>query len=117
MRIDLTTGGTVLPATLDDTTASRDFAALLPLTVTLSDYAGAEKISDLPRKLTTDGAPAGTGAAAGDITYYAPWGNLAIFHQDSGYASGLVRLGSITSGVEALENQQASFSVTIERAG
>jgi hypothetical protein len=117
MRIHLTIGDTVVPATLDDTPAGRDFAALLPLTVTLSDYAGTEKISDLPRKLSTAGAPAGTGAAVGDITYYAPWGNLAIFYQASGYASGLVKLGSIGSGVEALANQQGSFTVTIDRAG
>ena len=117
MRIHLTIGDTVLPATLDDTPASRDFAALLPMTVTLSDYAGTEKISDLPRRLSTAGAPAGTdAAAAGDITYYAPWGNLAIFYQGSGYASGLVKLGSIASGVEALANQQGSFTATIDRA-
>jgi hypothetical protein len=117
MRIHLTIGDTVVPATLDDTPASRDFAALLPLTVTLSDYAGTEKISDLPRKLSTAGAPAGTDAAVGDITYYAPWGNLAIFYKGSGYASGLVKLGSIASGVEALANQQGSFTATIDRAG
>ncbi len=117
MRIHLTIGDTVLQATLDDTTASRDFAALLPLTVTLSYYAGTEKISDLPRKLTTAGAPAGTDAAAGDITHYAPWGHLAIFYKGSGYASGLVKLGSIASGVEALTNQQGNFTATIERAG
>jgi hypothetical protein len=116
MRIHLTIGDTVLPATLDDTPASRDFAALLPLTVTLSDYAGTEKISDLPRKLSTAGAPAGTDTAAGDITYYAPWGNLAIFYHDSGHANGLVKLGSIASGVEALANQHGSFTATIDHA-
>jgi hypothetical protein len=31
----------------------------------------------------------------GDITYYAPWGNLAIFYRDFGYSPGLVRLGHI----------------------
>jgi hypothetical protein len=36
---------------------SRDFAALLPLTLTLKDYAATEKISDLPKRLSTDGAP------------------------------------------------------------
>ena len=35
----------------------------------------------------------------------------------SGYASGLVKLGSIASGVEALANQQGNFAATIERAG
>lgn len=74
MRIRLTVDDTVLPATLDDTPAGRDFAALLSLTLTFSDHAQTEKVSDLPRRLSTAGAPAGTAAAVGDIAYYAPWG-------------------------------------------
>jgi hypothetical protein len=37
--------------------------------------------------------PAGSEASVGDITYYAPWENLAIFYNDFGYASRLVILG------------------------
>lgn len=66
------------------------------------------------RPLSTDGAPAGFDPAAGDIAYYAPWGNLAIFHKDSDYARGLVQLGRIASGLEAL-GRTGSFEVTIER--
>jgi hypothetical protein len=33
---------------------------ILPLTLTLEDYASAEKIAYPPRKLSTPGAPAGT---------------------------------------------------------
>ena len=65
---------------------------MLPLTLTLKDYAGTEKISDLPRKLSTQGAPSGSDPSVGDITLYAPWGNLAIFYRDFGYASGLIIL-------------------------
>jgi hypothetical protein len=38
-----------------------------------------EKIGDLPKKLSTDGAPTGSNPNVGDIAYYAPLGNLAIF--------------------------------------
>jgi len=55
-----------------------DFAAQLPLTLTLTDYAATEKVGDLPRKLTTKGAPEGAAARAGDIGYYAPRANLAL---------------------------------------
>jgi hypothetical protein len=102
MKIRIDVDGTPLTATLDDTEVARDFAALLPLTLTLEDYASTEKISDLPRKLSTTGAPAGTDASVGDISYYAPWGNLAVFYRSSGYASGLVKLGTIDAGIEAL---------------
>lgn len=68
----------VLTATLVDNATTRDFVSLLPLTLTLRDYAGTEKVSDLPSRLSTDGAPPGIDPTVGDITYYAPWGNLAI---------------------------------------
>lgn len=77
------------------------------------NYAATEKISYLPRKLSTAGAPAGSDPSAGDITYYAPWGNLAIFYKDFGYSRGLIQLGRIDSGIEAL-NVPGSLKVTIE---
>ena len=102
MKIRLDFDGTTLTGTLDDGAAANDFAALLPLELTLEDYASTEKISDLPRKLSTAGAPEGTAASVGDITYYAPWGNLAVFYRAFGYSAGLVRLGRIDSGIEVL---------------
>ena len=103
MKIRLILEDRVITATLIDSKATQDFISLLPLTLTLEDYAGTEKISDLPRRLSTEDAPAGIDPAVGDITYYAPWGNLAIFHRDFGYSGGLVRLGKVDSGIEAFK--------------
>jgi hypothetical protein len=114
MRIRLIVEGTPLTATLEDSEVARDFASLLPLTLTLEDYASTEKVAYLPRKLTTAGAPAGSDPDVGDITYYAPWGNLAMFYRDFGYSAGLVHLGRIDVGVEALQRAGA-LRVTIER--
>lgn len=100
MKIKITLEDTEVTATLTDSQTTRDFVSLLPLTLTLEDYAGTEKISDLPKRLSTEGAPSGSDPAVGDVTYYAPWGNLAIFYRDFGYASGLVILGKIDSGIE-----------------
>ena len=95
MKIRLVVDGVSLPATLDDVPCSRDLLAQLPLTLALSDYGDIEKIADLPRALTHEGAPAGVTPAIGDIAYYAPWGNLAIFIRDFAYSAGLVRLGRL----------------------
>jgi len=103
-----------LTATLIDSKTTRDFITLLPLTLTLEDYASTEKISNLPKRLSTEDAPAGNDPSIGDITYYAPWGNLAIFIRDFGYSSGLVLLGKIDGGIEAL-NVSGPLSVTIKR--
>ena len=103
-----------LTATLDDNAASREFAALLPLSLTLTDYAQTEKISEIPKKLSTQGAPSRIMPLRGDITYYAPWGNLALFYKDGHDSPGLVRLGKIESGLEALQ-RPGPLKVTIER--
>ncbi|WP_292985997.1 cyclophilin-like fold protein [Pantoea sp.] len=95
MKLRIIFDDKTITATLNDSQASREFAALLPLTLNLKDYAGEEKISDLPGRLSTAGSPAGTAAKKGDIALYAPWGNLAIFYKPHGYASGLIKLGRL----------------------
>ena len=114
MKIRLTAGDTVLTATMLDNETSRDFISLLPLTLTLKDYSGTEKISDLPKRLSTQSAPSGSDPSVGDIAYYSPWGNLAIFYRDFGYSSGLIILGNIESGIEKLASINDDFTLTIE---
>jgi len=105
MKIRIQLEGRTSTATLEDSEAARDFLSLLPLTLTLTDYNATEKVADLPKRLSTKGAPAGVDPDVGDITYYVPWGNLAIFYRDFGYSTGLVKLGRLDSGVEALSGR------------
>lgn len=114
MKLRLHVDGEIATATLNDSAAARDFAALLPLSLTLKDYAGVERISDLPGKLSVADAPAGMTPRTGDITYYAPWGNLAVFAGDDVYARGLVRLGKVDTGLTALQHP-GPLRVRIER--
>lgn len=51
--------------------------------------------------------------SVGDITYYAPWGNLAIFYKDFGYSNGLINLGRIDNDIKEL-NKGSSFNIRIE---
>jgi hypothetical protein len=112
MKIRIRINGKEIAATLIDNATSRDFVSLLPLKLKLEDYGETEKISYLPRKLSTEGAPPGSDPSAGDVSYYAPWGNLAIFRKDFRYSSGLIKLGKVDSGLEAL-NVPSSVEVTI----
>jgi len=113
-RIRLTIKDTQITATFEENVTVKEFISLLPMTLALEDYNKTEKVSDLPKRLSTEGAPAGFDPSAGDITYYAPWGNLAVFYRDFGYSRGLVHLGRIESGIEILEKPGA-LDVTIER--
>lgn len=113
MNVTLTfESGEVAKAELDDTQASRDFVSLLPLKLELRDYAATEKIADLPRRLDTATAPEGYKPSAGDLAYYAPWGNLAIFHKPFSYSSGLVRLGRLATPIDPVR-RKGSVNVVI----
>ena len=114
-EIILDIDGSIVHVSLEDSAATRDFLGQLPLTLNFEDYHGIEKVSDLPRRLSTEGAPAGFDPQVGSFTYYAPWGNLAIFYRDFGYSRSLVNLGTVTSGLEYL-SQSDSFTATISVA-
>ena len=113
MKIRIVVGDQSIPATLDDNASARDFASLLPLALTLEDHADTEKIAMLPRKLTTEGAPAGTTPVVADVGYYVPWGNLAIYLKPFHHSPGLVRLGRIDGRLELL-NVRGKIVVRIE---
>ena len=108
MKLKITINDNVLTATLNGSQASREFAGLLPLTLQLSDYAGEEKIGDLPARLSTADSPVGSAASKGDIMVFLPWGNLAIFYQAHGYVDGLIPLGRLDEP-DALPLQPPSY--------
>jgi hypothetical protein len=112
-KIKITIADKVVAATLYDNATTRDFVNLLPLSVEMKDYNSTEKIFDPPKKLSTDGAPSGTDPDIGDITYYAPWGNVAIFYKDFGYSNGLVKLGKIDGPMELFKTP-GSLKANIE---
>jgi hypothetical protein len=112
MKIRIIAADASWDVTLDDTPTARDFLGLLPMRVKLKDYASTEMVADLPRRLTTLGAPDGNDPEVGDLSYYAPWGNLAIFYRDFGYSKGLIRLGRIAGDLTLLK-RSTSIDVSI----
>jgi len=113
MKIKVTIGDVILTATLADNPTAKDFVSLLPLTVKLDDYASSEKIFYPERKLSTQGA-GNINAVAGDITYYSPWGNVAIFYKDFGNSSSLIRIAKFDGNIDALKKSGSIDNVTFE---
>ncbi|GGW86474.1 hypothetical protein CP966_00520 [Streptomyces galilaeus] len=114
MDIRVTLDGRPVDASLNDSPAAGDFADLLPLTLDLEDFHQTERIADLPRRLTTSGAPEPRAPKAGDLTYYAPWGNLALFYRDGDSADAdLLVLGHIDADADLLAGADR---ITIEAA-
>ncbi len=113
-RIKITVDGREHTATLENNTIAKSFAATLPVTVDMSDFARAEKIFYTPEKLSAEGTAAGTRPVAGDIAYYAPWGNIAIFYKDASYSSSLYPVGRIDGNHDFLNVDGDIKNVSIE---
>nr|WP_086564074.1 cyclophilin-like fold protein [Streptomyces africanus] len=115
MNIQVTIDGQPVDATLNANAVADDFASLLPLSLDLEDFHQTERIAYPPRKLDISGAPAPAAPKAGDLAYYAPWGNLALFYRDGDSASAdLIILGHVDDrDTERLANAER---ITIEAA-
>lgn len=116
-RIKLTFEGNEIYALINNSKAGNDFLSLLPLSVKAEDFNSTEKIFYLSKKLNTQNEPDGINPKAGDITYYAPWGNIAIFYKDFRYSNNLIYLGKFEnlSDAEKLSNIKGNFDIRIER--
>ena len=113
--IILAFGNVELDAVLYDNATAHDLISRMPFSITLDDYAGMEKIFYPDEKLSTEGAPSGYDPSVGDITYYAPWGDVAIFYKDFGHAKGLISLGKLADGAIAQLRQAGDQSVAFRR--
>jgi hypothetical protein len=104
--VDLTIG--------EDSPATRDFLSMLPLTISLEEYAGREKISDLPRELNYEGSP-GSDPEDGDLIYFTPWGNLGFYYDASGvgYSDQTLHIGTYNASLDQLNLLQGD-DVTVE---
>jgi hypothetical protein len=116
-RIRLISGDGVATATLADTAPARDFTAMLPVTISMHDLLGREKPGRLPRQLDIAGATREYRYTVGEIAYWSPANDIAIFYADDGQTipqPGLVRLGTIDAGLDVIATAGSDFEMTIE---
>ena len=105
MKVRFAFADTDFVAALNGSAAAREFLTMLPLDMQIEDYAHNEKIAYLPSKLVTRGNGRFADEKAGDLCYYAPWGNLVFFYAPYRYSAGLIRLGQLSDGVAALSKR------------
>jgi hypothetical protein len=116
-RVRFTAGDAEIIVRIVDNPTSGDFVSLLPLTLEFEEFAGMEKISYLPRELTTEGS-SGRAPANGDLIYFVPWGNLGFFYnaerRDKAYDDRVIPIGTIEAGYERLDDLETG-PVRVER--
>ena len=115
-RIVLRFGDEFATATLSDAPAAREFAAMLPLQLKLHDPMGQAKSGPLPRPIDAAGSGPVFDPAVGEIYYSAPSSTFAILYDDLGQSipdPGLVRLGVLDGGLDAIASAGNRFTVQI----
>jgi hypothetical protein len=116
VRIVLRFGDEFATATLSDTPAAREFAAMLPLQLKLRDPMGQAKSGPLPRPIGAVGGDPVFDPAVGEIYYSPPSSTFAIFYDDLGQSipdPGLVRLGTVDTGSDRIAEASNRSTVQI----
>ena len=99
----------------EDNPTTRDLLTMLPLTLTVEEFNGREKISYLPRELDITGSP-GHDPDDGDLIYYAPWENIGFYYNTAGveYTDQVIHLGTYDATMEQLTDLEGdNVAVTI----
>lgn len=94
-------GSNIFTAILATNTSVRAFKAMLPLTLSMSDYNSNEKVAGLPRSLTTAATNPGT-ISTGDIMLYGS-NSLVLFYETFSTSYSYTKIGRIdnTAGLKA----------------
>jgi hypothetical protein len=105
-------------ATLKDTAAAQEFAALLPVQLTLRDPMGQAKSGRLPSRLAVADADRVIDPDVAGLYYWSPSGDIGIFYDDLGQTvppPGMVQLGTVTIGLPTIASAGNRFVVSIEQ--
>ncbi|WP_018124126.1 cyclophilin-like fold protein [Desulfovibrio oxyclinae] len=112
MRIAVTAGGKTVIYELNDSQAAKELYGQLPLNIAVEDYGSNEKIFYPPQKLSTSNTPLAENVRKGTLAYYAPWGDVVLFHDDFRSAPGLYGLGHAVEGAEHIGSLSGQIRVT-----
>ena len=96
---------------LNDSTAASSLYDQLPMTIDVEDYSDDEKIFYPDKKLDTSKTPMAKGPI-GTLAYYEPWGDVVMYYDDCGGASGLYALGEAISGIDQISQLSGLIEIT-----
>lgn len=102
MRIKITSQGRTATFRLYDTKAAREFYGQLPLELDLTNFRDAQWMFYPPQKLNVTPQEAYHDGKKGELSYYAPWGDVFMLYQDFHAGDEMHRLGIGLSGVDQI---------------
>ena len=95
---------------LNDSSAAKSLYDQLPITIDIEDYSHNEKIFYPSKELDVSNTPMAKGPA-GTLAYYEPWGDVVMYYDACGGASGLYALGEAISGADRISQLNGSIEI------
>ena len=93
----MTINDTEYVVTVDENTAAgKLFLEVLPLSLNFENFGSNERIAYLPHKLDMNSYEEPISVKRGGMTYYVPWGNLAVFRKSFSCSADLAPLGAMS---------------------
>jgi len=111
MQVKITPRGHTAIFRMYDTVAAKEFYDQLPLKLDLSNFRDAQWMFYPPEKLSVTAREAYHDGKKGELSYYAPWGDVVMFYGNFGSAPGLCELGHAVSGSEYIKDMSGAIRV------
>lgn len=114
-KVALEFNGQSWSASLDDSPASKDFLAMMPVTVDMAYFPPIEKAGQLPKRLSTSGQGKGMDPSPGQIAYFAPQNALVVYFGEAPYADGLFVIGQVDNDPAEWSELEGITSITFKK--
>lgn len=111
VKIILTTQDKKIEAVLNETAPAKDLLNRLPLSLNLYQHQAREYYAEI--KLDKNDSTQNS-YRVGDIAYWTPGNNLVLFY-GKGQTNSLIKMGTITHGLEQLSKMGSSIQIRIEK--
>lgn len=108
MKVEIVSLGRTATFQLYDTTAAREFYDQLPQELDLTNFRDAQWMFCPPQKLNVKPDEAYHDGKKGELSYYAPWGDVFMLYKDFYAGDEMHRLGVGLSGVDDIASMSGS---------
>ncbi len=108
MQVKITSKGRTAIYHLYDTVAAKEFYNQLPLKLDLTNLRNAQWMFYPPQKLNVTAREAYHDGKKGELSYYAPWGDVFMLYKDFYAGDEMHRLGINLTGIEEIEKMSGN---------
>ncbi len=111
MKVEITSGERRATFQLYDTKAAKEFYDQLPLDLPLSNFRNAQWMFYPPEKLNVTMIEAYHDGLKGELSYYAPWGDVFMLYENFYAGDEMHRLGIGLTGIDQIKGMSDTIAI------